>query len=482
MKKVLILLFCLLPALGAVAQTIYKEQVRVENANISRSPDNTLTIVVDLVMQKNLKISSNHVATLTPFLEANGHKKLLAPIVLYGRKRGVIDRRGNKIPENAYAVLYHKRETEQKVSYAQQMPYELWMQHAELKVNVDLCGCCDLVEESTGDLITKADIAPLKIQPSIAYITPQAEVVKHRAVEGKAYLDFRVNKMNIDTEYRRNATELANIRATIDTVRNDDMTQLTGITIHGYASPEGGYANNARLAQGRTQALADYVTGYYKFDTKLILSESTPEDWDGFRKYVEKSSMDKKDEILSLMDDLRMNIDTRERNIARLVGPAVYKKEMLEECYPALRHSDYTVSYTVRSFDLQEAKEYMDKRPQLLSLQECFMVAQSYQPGSEEFNKAFLTAVTMYPEDPIANLNAAAMELEKKNLATAKKYLAKADPKHGATLNNLGIIAMIEDDVEAAVQYFNQAKAVGYAKEAEANLKELAQKRTFPTE
>ena len=360
------------------------------------------------------------------------------------------------------------------------MPYELWMQNAELKLNVDLCGCCDLTEESAGDLIAKANIAPLKLKPSIAYITPQAEGVKQRAVEGKAFLDFRVNKVNIDTEYRRNTIELAKIRATIDTVRNDRFTQLTGITIHGYASPEGSYTSNARLAEGRTKALADYVTSYYKFDTKLITSHSTPEDWKGFRKYVEDSSMPQKEAVLNLIDNTQLNIDVKERNIAKLLGTE-YKTYLLDQCYPELRHSDYTVNYTVRSFNIEEAKEYLNKRPQLLSLQEFFMVAQSYKPGSEEFNNAFRVAVAMFPNDPIANLNAAAMELEKENIASAKKFLMKADPKQGATLNNLGVVAMIEGNIDSAKQYFNQAKAAGKTEEAEANLQELARKRNYPT-
>lgn len=480
MKKILCIIFCLLLVTVGEAQTVYKDQIRVENPSITRNDDNTLIILADLVLQKNMKISSNNKVTLTPFLEGNGQKQVFPSIVIYGRTRKIIDGRQNIAAPNTFAVVERKKNKEQNISYAQKTIYELWMQHAELKLNIDVCGCCDLEEESLGDVIATADIAPLKCNPAIAYITPEAEGIKHRAVEGKAFLDFRVNKVNIDPEYRRNTIELAKICATIDTVRNDKFTQLTGISIHGYASPEGSYANNTRLAEGRTRALANYVTSYYKFDSKLISSRSTPEDWEGFRKYIEESSINKKDEVLTLIDDTQINIDEKERNIAKLIGPEAYKKNLLEECYPALRHSDYTVSYTVRSFNLEEAKDLLSKRPQLLSLQELFMVAQSYKPGSEEFNEAFRVAVAMYPNDPIANLNAAAMELEKENPITAKKYLMKADPKQGATLNNLGVIAMMENDLDLAKQYFDQAKTAGSVSEAEANLKELVVKRTYP--
>ena len=480
MKNILCFLFCLLPLLGGKAQTLYKNQVRIEKESITRSDDNRLTINMEIILQENLKLTSNHVATMTPFLEANGKKKILPSIVVYGRKRDIVNQRNNVKPENTYTVLRRERNQEQKVNYLVQMPFEAWMRTADMKLNVDVCGCCDLLEENSGELITQLNISPLKIQPSIAYITPQAEGVKHRAVEGSAFLDFPVNKYIIYPEYRRNTVELAKIRATIDTVRNDNNTTLTSIKIHGYASPEGSYANNTRLAKNRTQALVDYVTSYYNFDKNLITSDSTPEDWEGFRKFVAASSMDKKDEILRLMDDESINIDKKERDIAKLVGPQGYQF-ILNECYPALRHSDYTVNYTVRGFNLEESKEIINRRPQLLSLQEIYLVAQSYEPGSEEFNHSFRVAATMFPDDPIANLNAGAMEIQKGgDMTTAKKHLAKADQKAAETLNNLGVIAMLEGDLDVAEKYFNEAKAAGLSEQADANLKELKKKQNYP--
>lgn len=479
MKKILCILFCLLPVLSE-AQTLYKNQVRIDKESITRSNDNRLTINLDITLQENLKVASNNVATLTPFLEADGKTKILPSIVVYGRKRDIVNQRNHTAFKDTYTIIRRKRNEEQKISYLIQMPFEAWMRTANMKLNIDVCGCCDVLEENSGELITQLNIAPLKLQPSIAYITPQAEGIKHRAVEGSAYLDFPVNKYIIYPEYRRNTTELAKIRATIDTVRNDKNTTLTGIKIHGYASPEGSYANNIRLAKGRTQALVDYVTSYYNFDKSLIVSESTPEDWEGFRKFVATSSLDKKDEILRLMDEENMDIDKKERAIAKLASAQGYQY-ILDEYYPALRHSDYTVNYTVRGFNLEESKEIINKRPQLLSLQEIYLVTQSYEPGSEEFNHAFLVAATMFPEDPIANLNAAAMEIQKGGDTTeAKKHLAKADPKAAETLNNLGVIAMLEDDLDKAEKYFNAAKEAGLSTQADANLRELKKKQNYP--
>ena len=56
MKKILCIFFCLLPILGGKAQTLYKDQVRIEKESITRSEDNNvLTINLDIVLKENLK-------------------------------------------------------------------------------------------------------------------------------------------------------------------------------------------------------------------------------------------------------------------------------------------------------------------------------------------------------------------------------------------------------------------------------------------
>lgn len=88
-----------------------------------------------------------------------------------------------------------------------------------------------------------------------AYIMPQPEAVKQRAEEGTARLNFEVDKYDIRPDFGNNAAELRKIRETIDLVRNDKDVKLTGIYLHGYASPDGPYAHNAELAKNRTRAL-----------------------------------------------------------------------------------------------------------------------------------------------------------------------------------------------------------------------------------
>ena len=470
-------LLCMLPVFSGKAQSVYNEHIRIDNLSVSRSDDNRLTIAMDVILKPELKVAANQASTFTPILKTSTYNKILPAVVVYGHRRQVVNERNHFKPQNAYTTILRKNNNEQKVNYLVQLPYEAWMQQADLNLDLDVKGCCRIIEEELTETIYRLNIEPANPKPHIAYITPKPELIKHRSSVGKAFLDFPVNQTVINPDYRKNNDELAKIRATIDTIRNDQNTSITSIMIEGFASPEGSYESNANLAAQRTKALMTYVRNYYHFDEKLLKMQSTPEDWAGFRSFIEQSEFTQKYDILNIMDSNEPNYDIKEKQIAKLVGPEIYRT-ILNECYPKLRHSDYTVSYTVRGFSIDESKEIIQKNPQLLSLQEIFNLAQTYEKGSPEFNHAFQVAVLMFPNDPTANLNAAAMEIQKgDNLTEAKKYLAKADQTHPATLNNLGVIAMLERDFKTAEAYFKKSES----QEALPNLKEIEKLRNYPT-
>jgi len=81
-------------------------------------------------------------------------------------------------------------------------------------------------------------------------------------------------------------------------------------------------------------------------------------------------------------------------------------------------------------------------------------------------------AARQYPNDVIANTNAAAALLQEGNTEGALPYLEKTQ-SHDASLINYGAYHYIMGDLEQAVEYFTKAKAAGVA-QAEHNLKLVA--------
>lgn len=165
-----------------------------------------------------------------------------------------------------------------------------------------------------------------------------------------------------------------------------------------------------------------------------------------------------------------MDPDAKEAKIKRTY-PADYRF-LLQNCYPALRHTDYRIDYSIRAFsDVEEIERIMAERPQNLSLNEFYLVARKYEPGSAEFTNVFETAVRLYPADPIANLNAANAAISRGNLETAKRYLAKAGDSAEAFYTR-GVLAYYREDYDSARSYMNRAKEMGL-QQAAAALEEL---------
>lgn len=165
------------------------------------------------------------------------------------------------------------------------------------------------------------------------------------------------------------------------------------------------------------------------------------------------------------------------KSLMDLVGGVPYRY-MLREFFPSLRKAVCRIDFEVKSFDVNQAKEVMKTRPQNLSLNEIFLVANSYKKGSQEFIDLFETAVKLFPNNTIANLNAATAALERKDLMSAEKYLTKIDGEIEAPeyYNIMGVLLMLKGKLKGAEDYFHEAARKGLD-EANRNLKEIAKKR-----
>ena len=222
---------------------------------------------------------------------------------------------------------------------------------------------------------------------------PQGQIEKRDSLEGSAFIDFPVNQTVIYPDYRRNTVELGKIQSSIDSVRRDMDITITSVWLKGYASPESPYAHNKELAIGRTDALKKHIQQLYQFEDDLITTAYEPEDWAGLRRYVEQSNLDHRTEIVALIDG-NLEPDAKEWKIKRAY-PVEYRF-LLQNCYPALRHTDYRIAYTIRSYsDVEEIKRIMRERPQKLSLNEFYLAAQEYEPGTDEFAEVFEIAVRL---------------------------------------------------------------------------------------
>lgn len=424
-------------------------------------------------------VKSRSYLELTPVLESASQKEGLPSILVNGRIRQKVYNREvaldnlNDVPH--YTILKANKE-DQVVSYKTAVPFEDWMKDARVVLDPNLCGCG---KEEAGsplliaDKIRRRPDKRYEVQPTFSYITPMAETEKHRAEVGTAFLDFQVGKYQILPDFRNNAVELAKINNTIRTVTEDKNVKPTGIVLKGYASPEGSYASNKKLADNRVKALRDYIRQKNDFKADFFTMSSEPEDWVGFKEKVEADpNVPNRSEVLAIIDSSD-DPDRKEAKLRALGGGAAFRY-VLKDIFPSLRRSEYKIDYTVREFTEDEGREIIKTRPQQLSLGEMFAVANSYEIGSDEYNNVFDIAVRMFPNDPVANLNAANIAMGKGDYASAKNYLAKAGNAPEA-VHAKGVLSMLTGDLTEAETLLKQAQDMG-VKAAAINLEELRKK------
>jgi len=429
-----------------------------------------MTVDMDLDM-KDLEVKSNRAVLLTPRLVNGADSVDLKSVGVYGRRRYYYYvRNSESMLTGADELSYRANQKPGTLSYTALVPYETWMNGAELRLERAVYGCCgDVLDMQNG----RVGLYNEAFFPTLVYLCPKGETEKHQTLRGSAFIDFPVDKTVIYPDYRRNVTELDKINKTIDSVCADRDITITQVWLKGYASPESPYSHNSMLAQGRTAALEKYLQNLYQFQDGVIVTAYEPEDWEGLRRYVESSNLANREGILGLIDSDLVPDEKEQRIKAKY--PEDYRF-LLQNCYPALRHTDYRIEYSIRSYtDIEEIKRVMQSQPQKLSLNEFYLLSEQYEPGSDEFTEVFETAVLMYPADANANLNAANAAMRRNDLKSAARYLEKAGSSPEAVYARAAY-AIRNEDYDTARNYLQEA-ANGGLEQAKATLDEL-NKRT----
>ena len=453
-------------ALSALACLPVMSQTRMANrgigvngVSVTRAGGN---VVLDMTLNlDSLDLPTNTRLVYTPVLKTKTGTVAMPEIVINGRRQQIMYERGDMkgdVDERAL-VVRRRNGKPQSVDYQGSAPLATSISDYDVEIQEDLCGCGDSINGET--YLLKRTRKPL-----MAFVRPAAEAHKERHIDKTAYIDFPVDRIELHADYRRNPSELDSIVNTITMVKEDRNLTISGIDIHGYASPESPYDHNDYLARERAKTLKDYVRNLVNLDDALFSVSHTAENWDGLVTYIRESNLDNKDAILGIIADTKLTPDAREWKIKRDY-PKDYRF-MLDTWYPALRRSDYRINYTVRPFNVDEAKEIIRTKPQQLSLEEMFLVAQTYEPGSAEFNEVMEVAVRMYPSDETANLNAACTRLNAGDVDGAKPYLDKAGDSPQA-VNARAAYAYLTGNYDEAARLYRQAADAGVA-EAKTNL------------
>ena len=464
----------------------YSGDIGIEPVRLEQSGD-FLYIDMNFIL-KDVKVRTAHGVDFIPQLVAPANTYNLPKVsvkgkdeyLAYERRLSLMSPKEKRKHVAPYLVKKSNKRTNDTIRYRYVLPYESWMADAKLNVQRDECGCGESTLMSVQPVIDQVTLerilSPYIVNPHFAYVEPKVEVVKSREIQAECFLDFEVNKINIRPEYMNNPRELAKIRVMIDDLKLDPSIKVNRLDIIGYASPEGTLATNKRLSEGRAMALRDYLASRYDFPRNQYHIIFGGENWDGLIDALETLDMDYKNEVLDIIQDIPIE-KGRETKLMQLRGGVPYRY-LLKNVFPSLRVAICKVNYDIKNFNVDEAKEVIKRRPQNLSLNEMFLVANTYPKGSQEFIDVFETAVRMYPDSEIANMNAATAALSRNDLISAERYLKRMESQeYWPEYNNaMGILTLLKGDYELAEEYLNKARELGLDVATD-NLEELAKKK-----
>ncbi|GHU54809.1 hypothetical protein FACS189411_02120 [Bacteroidia bacterium] len=467
--------------LSAGAQTVYQNQIPVKIKQL-RQVDDSVQVALEFDL-KDLQLGSQRSLTLTPkLINPQGREFKLRSFLINGHQRHKaymreVELNGwqNQVKDAHSDVLELNNAARTTYSYTQSIGYEKWMREARMDVVSDLCDCGGealTTSDKVANRIIQEGVQAYRTLPNVAYIRPEVEAVKARSESNDVFLDFPVSRTEINPGFGNNPRELAKIEAIINNLRTDKNLQVTGVTITGYASPEGDINFNNQLSRGRAEALSNLLAMRTGIPPYMYHVGQGGEDWDGLVKLLGRSYIQPKDAIISI---IRYYSPAERKDRLKALGGGEVWQRMLNELFPQLRRVVSRIEYTVRVFNVAEAKQLIKTRPQQLSLNEMFLVANTYDEGSKEFLDVFETAVRIFPDDPVANLNAAASALLQKDLIKAERYLQKAKRNTPAYYNNLGVLSMMQNNTARAKSLFKRA-ADGNLDAALRNLDEVKKK------
>ena len=303
-------------------------------------------------------------------------------------------------------------------------------------------------------------------QPSVAADAFQ------RVVEQKqeANIKFLIQQAELrKSELQNNSVqEFVNLLKRISGDRENMM--MGTIEVSAYASPDGGFALNEKLANKRQENTEGFVKQQLK-QTNMdgdVEANYTAQDWEGFQQLVQASDIQDKEVILRV---LSMYKDPQERE-QQIKNMSHGFQELADGILPELRRARLTINYETLGRDDETIFNEYKNNPSKLSVEELIYAASIAETPAEQ-EEILKTTARIYPKDARAYNNLAALAYSKGNYDEAQRYLTLAAGTGASCAEvkaNQGLLALQRGDIKAAENYIGQAGNAAGLAEALGNL------------
>jgi Flp pilus assembly protein TadD len=231
------------------------------------------------------------------------------------------------------------------------------------------------------------------------------------------------------------------------------------VEISAYASPDGGATLNEKLAGKREANTNKYLTTELKKANvnAPVSARYTAQDWEGFKELVEKSNIQDKNLILSVLS-MYKDSEQREREIKNI--SSVYSV-LADEILPQLRRSRLTANVEIIGKSDEEISQLASANPKSLNVEELLYAATLAKalPAKENIYKK---ATEIFPNDYRGFNNLGVINFLNGNISSAESLFNKSlSLGNSSEANlNLGLASIAKGDLEKAQQFLGKASGV----------------------
>jgi Flp pilus assembly protein TadD len=269
----------------------------------------------------------------------------------------------------------------------------------------------------------------------------------------EANIKFLIQQANLRKSELKNNSVQEFIKM-LQQINNDrEGLSLDNVEVSAYASPDGGFNINDKLANQRQKVSEQYVNQELK-KIKMnapVDAKYTAQDWDGFQELVKASNIQDKDIILRV---LSMYKDPQERE-QQIKNISSAFRELADGILPQLRRARLTINYETIGRSDEQIMDQLKADATKLSIEEILYGA-ALQDDANAQEDIYKIATEIYPSDGRAYNNIATIEFAKGNYEAARQYLQKAQGVEESKAN-LGLLALKNGDVATAEQLIASA-------------------------
>ena len=286
----------------------------------------------------------------------------------------------------------------------------------------------------------------------------------------EANVKFLIGQANLRRSELQNNSVQEFVRLLNQIAADQESLVIDGVEVSAYASPDGGFNINERLAGQRQDVAANYVKQEMKkakasapLDTKY-----TAEDWEGFQELVGASNIQDKEVILRVLS-MYQDPEEREQQIKNISSAF---RELADGILPQLRRARMTINYDVLGRSDEQIKEQLATDASKLSVEELLYAATLYD-NQDQAENAYRKAAQLYSKDARAYNNVAFIEYAKGNYQDAAGWLEKAyvvDKTLPETSANMGLIALQQGEIQYAEELISKATGANGLNEVLGNL------------